>query len=260
MEFYKKLSLVISLLLLVSVSFAQMAVVSYMRLEGSTDDYLEVEKKWKKMHEVRINNGNLVGWQLFEVMFAGQESPAHYIVVNHYKDMDQYEKAFEGGIEALYQAAYPEGNWDELSKATGDSRVLTHNEVYWLQDEATSEKETKYLTVNYFKVREGGGQEYVDMEKELYKPWHQESMKTSDRSYWGVYSMRPRPHNKYQYVTVDGYTGEDVEGYDAQAVWKTVHPDKDWDETWQKIAGTRETAKSVRYELVDSVWKEEQQQ
>ena len=143
MSILKKLSLVVVLLLFVSVSMAQMAVVSYMRLEGSAADYLEVEKKWKKMHEELIKAGNSDGWQLFEVMFAGQESPYHYITVNHYTDMDQYEKDYEGGFEALYKKVFPEGTLEDLFKATEDSRVLTHNEVFWMDDQATSEKDTK---------------------------------------------------------------------------------------------------------------------
>jgi len=75
-----------------------------------------------------------------------------------------------------------------------------------------------------------------------------------------TYSIWPRLHNDYQYAAVDGYTGENVEGYDAQEVWKKVHPDEDWDATRQKMAATRETAKSVMYRLVDLVWKQEEEQ
>ena len=260
MNILKKLPLVVLLSLFVSISFAQMVVVSHMRLEGSTADYLEVEKKWKKMHEVMIEAGIENGWQLFEVMFAGQESPFHYVTANHFQDMQQYEKQYPGGIEALFNKAYPGEKWEDLSEATGKSRVLTHSEVFRLQDQITSEKETKYMTVLYFKVKAGEGQKYLDMEKEIYKPLHTESMKTNNRSYWGIYSIWPRLHNDYQYAAVDGYSGENVEGFDAQEVWKKVHPDKDWDATWQEMAATREIAKSVMYRLVDSVWKEEEDQ
>jgi len=151
----------------VSVSFAQMVVVSYMRLEGSGADYVEVEKKWEKMHEVRIAEGYMNGWQLMQVMFTGQESDFHYITTNHYANMEQYEKEYPGGFEALFSKTFPGEKWDNLSTATGASRVLTHNEVFWMEDQATSEKQAKYITVNYYKVKEGEGEKYVDMENML---------------------------------------------------------------------------------------------
>ena len=51
----KKMSAVLTILFSTILSAQTIAVVSYMKVEpGNTQEYLEVEKIWKKIHQTRL--------------------------------------------------------------------------------------------------------------------------------------------------------------------------------------------------------------
>lgn len=241
--------------LIISYSnYAQMAVVSYMKVaQGNTEKYLEIEKKWKKIHKARIDAGVLEGWEFSQIMFAGTNSPYHYVTVNFYKDMAQFESSADGIIEK----ALPGEDIDKLFAETEASRVLTHNEVFNMVTELTSEKEGKYTLVNYFSVAPNNASLYEEMEKTIYQPMHQEHINTGNRTYWGIWSMWPRSHNKYQYVAVDSFTSLGDDGVSFEDLFKKVHAGKDINVETVKTNNLRTLAKSEIQRTIDSVWKEQ---
>ena len=198
------LSFVITLLISYSIS-AQMAVVSYMKVaQRNVEKYIEIEKKWKKIHKARIDAGMIEGWEFSQIMFAGTYSPYHYVTVTFFKDMAQYESNSMDG--RLFENALPDEDIDKFLMETEASRVLTHNEVFNLVTDLNSEKEGKFTVINYFSVAPNDIDAYIETEKTIYQPMHQESINNGNRTYWGIWSLWPRSHNDYQYIAVDAYS------------------------------------------------------
>ena len=49
-------------------------VIEYMQVKpGMSGDYLEIEKTFKEIHKMRIEEGLLIGWQLWEKVFAAEK-------------------------------------------------------------------------------------------------------------------------------------------------------------------------------------------
>lgn len=251
-----KILISITITLIISYSnYAQMAVVSYMKVEqGNTEKYLEIEKKWKKIHKARIDAGMVEGWEFAQIMFVGANSPYNYVTVNFYKNMAQYESSnFDGIIEK----ALPGEDIDKFLAETEASRVLTRNEVFNMVTELTSEKEGKYTVINYFSVAPNDAGVYEEMEKTVYQPMHQEHINTGNRTYWGIWSMWPRSHNKYQYIAVDSYTSLGDDGVNFEELFKKIHAGKDISETTVKTNDLRTMVKSEIQRTIDAVWKEQ---
>ena len=255
MKFFKVLISIVTAFIISFSIYAQMAVVSYMKVDpGNTEKYLEVEKKWKKIHKARIDAGLLEGWEFAQIMFTGTNSPYHYVTVNFYKDMAQYESSPPDG---LIEKALPGEDVDKFLAETDASRVLTRNEVFNMVTELTSEKVGKYTVINYFSVAQNDADAYEEMEKTIYQPMHQETINTGNRTYWGIHSLWPRSHNKYQYIAVDAYTSMGSGGGNFEELFKKVHPGKDMEKETAKTNALRITVKSEIQRSIDSVWKEQ---
>jgi hypothetical protein len=62
---------------------------------------------------------------------------------------------------------------------------------------------TLYFQVDYMKVPEGGGDAYVAVERDLWRPIHEERVRQGTVMSWSVYGVRAgAPHSGYNYVTV----------------------------------------------------------
>jgi hypothetical protein len=107
--------------------------VAFMKVPaGGESAYLEVEKLWKKMHEVRVKEGTLVSWGVYARMLPeGSDYPYNFATTNayaHYKDLN--------GLD--FQGAFQKANLgmgiNELAERTGKSRDLVRGEIWVLID------------------------------------------------------------------------------------------------------------------------------
>ena len=250
-DYHKFFTLVLALLITTSI-FAQTAVVNYMRLKGTQDDYMAIEKQWKTLHEQRIKDGLSIGWQLYQVMYSGTDDPYHYMTVDTYENM---AKTVGSYTDEVVQKVFPNG-MDDLMQKTGESRDLTRSEVYHLITESLNESNTpsNFIVVNFFKVPQGEGQAYQDLEKNIFKPMHEAAIKNGKRTYWGVWVQWPNPGGEYNYVAVDGYEKlEHLNASDYDELFQTVHAGKDADEAWKNMNEARMSVKTQIFRLVDSV-------
>ena len=71
------------------------------------------------------------------------------------------------------------------------------------QPAIAQEEGTLYFQVDYMKVPEGGGDAYLALERDVWKPLHEERVRQGAISAWSVYSVRfGSPKSAYNYVTV----------------------------------------------------------
>ena len=107
--------------------------VAFMKVPpGGESAYVEVEKLWKKMHEVRVKEGTLVSWGVYaRLLPEGSDYPYNFATTNayaRYKDLN--------GLD--FQAAFQKANLgmtvNELAERTGKSRDLVRGEIWVLVD------------------------------------------------------------------------------------------------------------------------------
>ena len=226
-------------------------VIGYMKVKpGESGKYLELEKEWKKIHEARLEKGFITGWQLWEKMYAGAEDEYHYIVIEWYEN---FHKTSEMGYREVISELYSEEEIDALMERTSSARVYVRTDVMERVATAENTKPTSFLYVSPMKVEPGKMRDYVKMERDIFKPLHEEYIRRGNQSSWSIWVKRLRENNDFQYVAVNGFAEFSQIGTgDFMDVVKTVHPDMDPD-LRKKVYETRTSVGLQIWRLVDSV-------
>jgi hypothetical protein len=112
---------------------APFLMVEYMKVPpGGFVAYDEVEKLWKKIHEVRIKEGTLVNWGVYgRVMPGGSDYPYNFATAsgyNNYKDLNALD------FVSLVQKAGLGMSANEVGDKTAKARDLVRGELWELVD------------------------------------------------------------------------------------------------------------------------------
>jgi hypothetical protein len=107
--------------------------VAFMKVPaGGESAYLEVEKLWKKMHELRVKEGTLVSWGVYaRILPEGSDYPYNFATTNayaRYKDLNGLD------FQATFQKADLGMGANELAERTAKSRDLVRGEIWVLID------------------------------------------------------------------------------------------------------------------------------
>lgn len=231
-------------------------VVEYMKVKpGMWEKYLECEQAWKLIHQYRIKEGLILGWQLEQVMFpAGTDTEYDYITITNYKN---------------WKAIGNEVNWYETAMKTlpADKRELAENanlyrdlvksEIWAAGDMvfAPGVTKPKYTVENFMTIPAAGWEDWVEMETKFVKPVHEKNIAMGNRAGWLLgYLVLPRGDSyPYQASTLDFYNNWEDMTKDEGKAWKTVYPDMSETRIGQKIEATRSIYKTEVRMLVDSV-------
>jgi len=249
--------LIFLIVLFFSLSLAaqDVVVVNYMKVEQSkNNEYLEVEKQWKEIQVKKIEAGYMYSWQLWRKMFASENDPYQYITVDSYSDFSKTNENFPQGF---FDGFKTDEEWSDLMIKTSESRKLANKTVFHLADRSENNKESKYILVNRMKAVPGAQQEYIELEKEIWKPMHEESIKNGFRTSWSLWTPWPFDMDENYILAVDGYEKFDQIGNNSVDFSK-VHPELDPEETFEKTMKLRTHKSSEIWELVDSYQKEKE--
>jgi hypothetical protein len=113
----------------------------------------------------------------------------------------------------------------------------------------SAEAQERIALVDYMRVPEGGGEDYVALEKEVWKPIHQEMVNNGKLEGWFLYQI-PYPGGtdaEYHYVTVRLYNDRaQIENtWDGMNnAFEKAHPGKDVDEIDDKTMASRDLVKT----------------
>jgi hypothetical protein len=113
-----------------------------------------------------------------------------------------------------------------------------------------------YIVINSVKTDNWG--EYVELEKKIYQPFHEEAIKLGKKNSWGVWSRWPNPDNSIQGVVIDGYAKyEDIFNSNYDGIFEKLIAGKN---AWEildisnqinKTEEKRTFTKSEIWEVVD---------
>lgn len=192
-------------------------VFEFMKVDNEQEaDYAETEKFWSKIHEERVKNGDIIGWDLWRLQPGGESQHFQYMTVNLYNDPVKMMSG-AGDFNAAVKAAYPDLSDEELDKKmsmTAKSRDLAVR-IYLERIDVTDDEFTMPLgtvaAINMMKVEPGNTGKYEKMESEVFKPMHQRGVNNGVRASWGLLRfMAPYGSDVYaSHVTVDMYKDYD---------------------------------------------------
>lgn len=110
------------------------AVMDFMKVrEGMLDEYLKVEREdWKPLHQVLTNDGNRVGWALWDYMIpGGTGSPHDFMTAMLFTDYARIKAANDG---EAYLRAHPGKDLAASVARTRKSRDVVRTEIWEVVD------------------------------------------------------------------------------------------------------------------------------
>jgi hypothetical protein len=213
MRFPHRLASAVSLVLYASAANAQQASQSptptvYVQLDymkvapGKGDEYMRLEQEvWKPFHQQRVKNKEMLAWQLYDVSFtADMHREYDYVTANAYDNLTATEGT---GMLAAFQRLHPGKAGTSLLTQTGAARQIVRSEIWQLVDQtamspaSSPAAPSKYLVVDY--MRSKPGVDYVAVERDLWKPIHQDRVKSGALTSWALYELVVPGGTSYPY-------------------------------------------------------------
>lgn len=188
-------------------------VFEFMKVDNKQEAaYAETEDFWEKIHEQRVKNGDIIGWDLWRLQPGGEDQHFQYLTVNLYDDPVKMMSG-AGDFDAALKAAYPnlsEEDIDRKMTLTAKSRDLAVRVYLEMIDSTEDDFEMPLGTIagiNMMKVEPANFDKYEKMESEIFKPFHQSDVDNGVRESWGLLRfMSPYGSDTYAtHITVDMY-------------------------------------------------------
>jgi hypothetical protein len=194
----KKLFLFTLLTLFVAqVSLAQEKLYlefDFMKVDNEQENsYAETEAFWEKIHEQRVKNGDIIGWDLWSLQPGGEDQHFQYLTVTLYNDPvkmmsgDDWDHLMDRA-----KAAYPDMSEEDITKKLNHSsttRDLAVRIFMELIDATTGDFSMPLGTVasiGLMKVDLDNYSAYEKAESEVFKPMHQTEVDAGRKGSWGL--------------------------------------------------------------------------
>ncbi len=207
---------IVALLFAFSVSAQEklFLVFEFMKVDNSQETaYQETEAFWEKIHEERVKNGDIIGWDLWSLQPGGEEQGFQYMTVILYDDPVKM-RSNSGDFEKALHQAYPDLSEAELNTKfdeTAASRDLAVRIYLERIDYTEGEFEMPIGTISLIdmmKVELGNYETYEKAESEVFKPMHQQQVDLGEKASWGLLRfMSPIGSDTYaSHITVNMFT------------------------------------------------------
>ncbi len=203
----KKSGFLLVMVFLAQLSFSQVAVVNFMKVPaGGQDKYVTLEGQWKSAIQKLVNEGKLIGWQLYYVHNSGTMSDYNFVTVNMYKDLSS---SVNGVTMDNIRKVWGDKT-NEMLKKTGEARDLIYSVTSGYQFGIPPKTNAKYILVNFMKTADP--QSYFNMERTAYMPMHKVAIDEGKLTSWSVWMPYLYDDNSYNALTVNGYESADQIG------------------------------------------------
>lgn len=208
----------------------------YMKVKpGMHEEYLKLEKAWKKIHEANIKAGRYKFWELAQVAYpSGVDEAYNYVTRINFSGEKQLAAYIEHWqMPDLNTILTPEER--ALVDRTPEIRTLVKSEIWAHEDLVVDEdmSNAKLLVFNFFDIPKGAERsDHLRVERDLWKPVHDARIKGGKMKGWVLISKR-LPYGSadtYQDATVDLYTGMEqfLNQQNPVPYFEKVHAGKDF--------------------------------
>ncbi len=232
---------------------------AYMKVKpGMEEEYLKLEKAWKKIHAASKKAGHLDDWSLSRLMFPGTANEYDYVARNAFVGNAQLSNYLEGTFDW--------GDWSklltkeelDLVNRTNEIRDMVKTELWYQMERVLADdinKTAKIAVFNYFKSAEGKTpQDHINMEKDIWIPVHSARVKDGIMKGWVLLGLA-QPFGSslpYDMATIDVYT--DMKQYTTpwfEDYFKKVHPGKNMDDLMKRTSDASSLVKGEVRVIVD---------
>jgi len=231
--------------------------IDYMRVPpGGNNEYLQMEQElYKPIHRERVRRGLIVDWSVYRVLLASPDTPYNFATINVYDDIAKLANSYQGVLSAVQ-------DMDALMERTLAAREIVHTELWQVvesvQRAGASAPSGRYLVFTFMEAPSGGGGQYVAMEREVWRAFHQDRIGEGVMSGWGLYDLvlPAGAAMRYNFGTVNYYEhmGHVVAPF-SEGLLRRAHPDASAAEVsamLERTVRTRSIHKAELWELVDS--------
>lgn len=232
-------------------------VIDYLEIDDP-QEFLEVEKSWKKINEVRIEKGMIIGWGLYKVMFNTLDSPYDFVSIIWY---DSFSKLDTDIPEEVLNEAYPEKievDWRIFFERTKNSRKILTSGVFQqkLFCDTGIDNDGIYFVIYEFNVKPSNSKEYLKLNEEIYQPLFEEAIRNNNRVAWTLWAKWPGSMKGNHYLSADGYTSlEQIDEVDYLKYFQKIHPDKNIDQISKKVEELGTLVNSEMWKVIYKVLK-----
>lgn len=162
----------------------------FMKVDNEQESaYMETESLWQRLHEARVKNGDIIGWDLWALRPGGEEQGFQYVTVTLYNDPVKMMEG--GGFQEAFKAAFPNITAEEqkIMDATAKTRDLAVR-IYGEEISATKGEFDipigSIAQMDMMKVDMNNYNLYEKAEDEVFKLLHQKAVDTDGKESWGL--------------------------------------------------------------------------
>jgi hypothetical protein len=226
---------ILALLLLINHSLTgqvTIGVFDYLVVDDH-EEFLEIEKGSKKINEVRIKNGMIVGWGLYQVMFKNFDSRYDFVSIVWY---DSFSKLDKDIPKEVLNEAFPEKldvDWRIFFERKKNSRKTLTSGVFQQKLGCNNgiDNDGIYFVINEINVKQSNSEKYLQINEEIYQPLFEESIRNDTRVAWTLWAKWPGTMKGFHYLSADGYSSlEQIDEVNDLKYFNEVHPDKNIDQ------------------------------
>ncbi|GAA4401121.1 hypothetical protein GCM10023187_14960 [Nibrella viscosa] len=238
----------------------QYSEVMYHKIKpGHTlEEALAIEKEWKKIHQVQLDNGHISGWFVIsKYLSSNPDRQAYdYVTIKNFTDFAVFGNSYpESHLEKTFGSTTKD-KWADLLKRTGEVQEGIKVEIWEGVDAVWNEKQlspdkSPIWVIDLMRVKDGKDAEYVAMEKDM-KKLHQERIKMNNITGWNLAALKypGGSENGYNYATVN-YFGNAKEMGDTRygEAFQKVMAGQDVNKLVSRIYQTRDLVRQEIYIL-----------
>ncbi|WP_186757295.1 hypothetical protein [Echinicola salinicaeni] len=168
------------------------AILEFMKVDGDQEQaYWETENFWENIHQERLKNGDIIGWDLWSLKPGGEEQGYQYLTVTIFDDLAKMLKAGDGIMAAAQDAYsdYTEEQFQDKMKHTTNSRDLSVRLFVEVLQETSSDMSMEpgvVAGITLLKAQPGMAGQYEKAETEVFYPIHQKMVDQDIMEYWGL--------------------------------------------------------------------------
>lgn len=213
-----------------------------------------MKETMKPIHVLRREKGKIFLWILFRVHFVGAADEYNYVEVHYYPSWENTEMNLS--FQALVREAHPETDPASITAKLLELRSVARSHLVYRADaiEPTPPAPSKYIRLDYMKVKPGKTQAYLKVERDDWMPFHKTLVNNGQSTGWALW-RRVFPGGsdaEYDYVTSNRYANyADVMATDYEKTFKTASPSKNINDIFDRTTSSRDLVKSELWEVVD---------
>lgn len=183
----------------------------FMKVDNEQEsDYMETENLWQRVHEARVKNGDIMGWDLWALRPGGEDQGFQYLTVTLHNDPVKMMEG--GGFQEAFEAAFPNITAEEqkIMDATAKTRDLAVR-IYAEQISSTTGEFDMPIgsiaEMDMMKVDMNNYGAYEKAEDEVFKTLHQKSVDADGKESWGLvrFILPMGSDTKASHMTVNMY-------------------------------------------------------